>query len=220
MLTDFRVQNGSTEQELQDETKALVVAQEGYLIECNGDYEMAAEIIKGYSAQIARVEEWFEDPISKANAAHKALTGRRAETLGPLKVAKKALGETMGAWNAKMKAQAKAEAEMIRAIEEEDAKKELEELAAGLDESGEKEAAEVVREQKEHVYVPAKVEQLAPKVKGTRSGTIWEYEIVDTAAIPATFMIIDEKAIAAIVRHQKDATNIPGVRVFSREQMY
>lgn len=208
-----------TEEALQDETKALVVAQDGYLIECNGDYEMAAEIIKGYSGQIKKIEDWFEDPVDKANAAHKALTGRRAETLKPIKEAKAALGEIMGAWNAKMKAKAKAEAEMIRAIEEEDAKKELEELATGLDESGEKEAAEAVREQKERVYVPAKVEQLAPKVKGTRSMTIWEYEITDKAAIPEQFIIIDMKAIAAMVRTQKGATNIPGVRVFSREQV-
>lgn len=219
MLTNFRAENGRTEQELQDETKALVVAQEGYKIECNGDYEMAAEIMKEYSGQIKRVEEWFEDPVAKLNAAHKALTGRRAETLGPLKDGKKALGAEMGAWNTKMKAQAEAEAEMIRAIEEEDAKRELEELAAGLEESGEDEAAETVREQKKHVYVPAKVEPLVPKVKGTRSRTIWEYEIMDTTAIPVTFLIIDEKAIAAIVRHQKGATNIPGVRVFSREQV-
>lgn len=209
-----------TEEALQDETKAFLMVQHGYTIECNGDYEMAAQIMEEYTTRIARVEEWFEDPISKLNAAHKSLTGRRSETVTPLKEGKKALGETMGAWDKKLEAQAEAEAQMIRALEEEDAKKELEELATGLDESGEKEAAQTVREQKDHVYVAVKVEELVPKIKGRRSRTFWEYEITDKSAIPPSFIIIDEKAIKKMVETQKGATNIPGVRVFSRKQVY
>lgn len=208
-----------TEQGLADETKALVVAQDGYLIECDGDYEMAAEILKGYTEQIKKIDEWFKEPIAKANAAHKELTSRRADTLKPLKEAKTALGETMGAYQKKLDEQAEAEAKVMQAIQEQEAKAELQEQADAFEEAGQGDAAEILREQADHVQVPTKTEQLAPKVKGTRSRTNWEYEITDKDAIPATFMIIDEKAIAAIVRHQKGATNIPGVRVFSRKQV-
>lgn len=208
-----------TEQGLADETKALVVAQDGYLIECDGDYEMAAEILKGYSGQIKKIDEWFKDLIAKANAAHKELTGRRAQALVPIKEAKQALGAQMGTYQAKMKAQAEAEAEAMRAIQEQEAKEELEKQADAFEEAGQGDAADVLREQAEKVQVPMKVEKLAPHVEGTRTRTIWEYEITDEAAIPSTFFLLDLKAIAAVVKSQKGATNIPGVRVFSREQV-
>ncbi len=43
----------------------------------------------------------------------------------------------------------------------------------------------------------------------------WDFEIVNADLIPKDFFIIDTAAIGAIVRSEKSATNIPGIRVFS-----
>ena len=53
------------------------------------------------------------------------------------------------------------------------------------------------------------------KVKGTISRETWHFEVTDASKIPLEFMTVDERAIGAMVRSRKGATNIPGVRVWS-----
>ena len=45
----------------------------------------------------------------------------------------------------------------------------------------------------------------------------WKFSIVDAALIPREYLIPDEKKIGRIVRAMKDATNIPGVRVYAEK---
>ncbi len=53
-----------------------------------------------------------------------------------------------------------------------------------------------------------------PKAAGLAFTDAWGFEIIDPAAIPAEYKIIDEKRIGAVVRALKGQTNIPGIRVF------
>lgn len=58
------------------------------------------------------------------------------------------------------------------------------------------------------------IEPTTPKVEGTSVRTFWKYEIVDSSKVPREYMIVDEKAIGAMVRAKKGSTSIPGVRVY------
>lgn len=52
-------------------------------------------------------------------------------------------------------------------------------------------------------------------VDGAHNRTKWQYEIVDVNALPRELMEPNHSAIGALVRDQKGATSIPGVRVWS-----
>lgn len=58
----------------------------------------------------------------------------------------------------------------------------------------------------------------APKVTGSASKTftVWDFEIIDPERVPLRYRPIDRSLIAKEVRESKEATEIEGVRVFSR----
>jgi len=49
---------------------------------------------------------------------------------------------------------------------------------------------------------------------GISERDVWTYEIVDRNAIPAKYLIPDEKLLLAVVKAEKDRCDIPGIRVF------
>lgn len=61
------------------------------------------------------------------------------------------------------------------------------------------------------------VEAAVPKVVGVQSRTNWKWRIVDADKIPAHYFVLDESAISAVVRRDKDKTAIPGVEAYPEE---
>lgn len=61
----------------------------------------------------------------------------------------------------------------------------------------------------------------APKITGAASKTytVWEYEVINPELVPLKFRPIDHTLIAKVVRESKGATEIEGVRVFSRVEV-
>lgn len=59
----------------------------------------------------------------------------------------------------------------------------------------------------------------APKAEGEYAVEVWEFEITDKALIPDEFKIIDEAKIKATAKTMKGLANIPGVRVYSRQDI-
>ena len=60
-----------------------------------------------------------------------------------------------------------------------------------------------------------------PKVtgSGSKSYTIWEYEITDPELVPMVYRPIDTAMVAAEVKRSKGETSIPGIRVFSHTEV-
>lgn len=64
---------------------------------------------------------------------------------------------------------------------------------------------------------PMVLPNLIPRVEGQGSMvTVWEYEVITSSLIPEEYKIVNEKAIGKVVSALKGATNIPGIRVYSR----
>jgi uncharacterized membrane protein YqiK len=59
----------------------------------------------------------------------------------------------------------------------------------------------------------------APKVKGVTDRKVWKYEITNKALVPDEFYDIVEKRIADRVKSLKGDTRIPGVRVWSEDDV-
>lgn len=51
-------------------------------------------------------------------------------------------------------------------------------------------------------------------IPGVSFPTRWKFEVTDPDAVPREFMLIDDKAIRAVVTKQKQDTQIPGIRVY------
>lgn len=65
----------------------------------------------------------------------------------------------------------------------------------------------------------APVAPSVPKVGGVSTRKVWKFEIVNAALIPPKYLMPDEKMIAGVVKAMGSATDIPGVRVWSEEEM-
>lgn len=62
----------------------------------------------------------------------------------------------------------------------------------------------------------AKLDEAAkfPEVDGVQYRSQWRFEITDPEAVPREYCAPDLKLIGAVVAHRKQATDIPGVRVY------
>lgn len=61
--------------------------------------------------------------------------------------------------------------------------------------------------------------EVAPEVAGISYATVWEFEVVDPAAVPDEFKTIDTAAIRRVVQSKKGSAEIPGVKVFQKKQI-
>ncbi len=55
--------------------------------------------------------------------------------------------------------------------------------------------------------------------KGVSIVDKWTWELIDIEKVPRTFLTLDEKAVTQAVRHLKDKTNIPGIRVYNEKSV-
>jgi DNA repair exonuclease SbcCD ATPase subunit len=101
------------------------------------------------------------------------------------------------------------EREKIRLQAEENRKIAEEETTLAIDEAAKAEAA----------MAPAPIVPEAPKTAGLAMRDNWCFEVVDPAAVPREYLIINEVAIGKIVRALRGKIEIPGIRVFNRPIM-
>ncbi len=196
----------------QEEAIAIVVADDN-------DYESAAIKLRGVKALDKEIAEFFAPHVKRAHQAHKALKDSENALRDPLKKALDHIGRVMGKYQADLEQQRKLEREMLLAEQKRIMDESAMELAEGLAENGQVEAAEAVLEQAAKLQLEVNCESFALHVRGTAVMTSWKYEIVNEAELPRKYLIPNESMIAAEVRTCKDATVIPGVRVFSETKV-
>src|SRR5690606_37870114 len=137
----------------------------------------------------------------------------------PLKAILEKVGLAMGQFQDQCEKQRQIEREMLLAQQKAEMDASAMELAEGLAENGQVEATDAVRAQAAKMQPEVNCESFAPHVTGTAKRVDWKFEIVDASLIPREYLCPDEKKIGAIVKGFKDATNIPGVRVFSQTKV-
>ena len=186
----------------QEEQGILLVAQaEDLGVVDQATFERAAEMLKTIKAYLAEVKRITAPVVTAAHAAWKAALaqqqGLEANALEAEKILKKALGE--------YEAVQRAEAEKIRR-EMERVQREAEQAAkAKAKETGAPVQAVVV-------FTPPPPP--VPKAQGVAFTDVWKFQIMDAAAVPEEYKIVDEKRVGAVVRALKGQTQINGVRVY------
>ena len=198
-------------------TRALTIIEQANVLTVKDgkDYVEAGVLWKAIKELKDKVNETFKPIIEKAHAAHKEALAQKAKIFDPLEMAGRLVKGIMEKYNREQKAIRQAKERRLREI----ARKEEEERrlreAIEAEANGEKDISEAILE--EPIYVPPIIiEKEVPKVSGIVFREIWDFEIVDEKLIPFEYLQPNMIKIGSVVRSLKSATNIPGIRAFSR----
>ena len=158
-----------------------------------------------YQTELARLRKIEED---KAAAEQKRL---EAEAHKAQEAARAALAA----------AQEEANALKAKAVELDPFDQILAEEEAAAAEAAAVAAAEAVKQSIRDTRAIEVIPEYVPKVtgSGSKTFTVWTYEIVDPALVPMSFRPINEALIAAEVKASKGSTSIPGVTVSSHQEV-
>jgi hypothetical protein len=171
------------------------------------DMEVASGIRQKIKDRTKAVKGLLEPFIKAAHALHKSHTARRKDILAPLEKAEEIINGKMVDWQIK---------EEKRLAEEQKKRDEEEKLAAAIkaEEEGNESLSEAIMDDQVPVTA-APVEKT--KTEGVSFTETYDYEIVAESKLPREYLMPNDKAIKAVVKAQKDKTNIPGVRVFAKK---
>ena len=186
------------------------------------------------------VAELFDDPIAQAHKLHKSLCGKRKLLDDPLEDAAKAIARGVGTYETNKRAQIEAqrqaelaeqrrkqaEAEAAERARAEAARKAAEDArlaeAARLEAQGKHAQAAATLDAPIYVAppprpLPTPPPTMTPKYEKPPDTTVrlnWKFRIVDPAIVPREFLMVDEQAVGAVVRAQRDKCVIPGIEVY------
>lgn len=210
--------------EIEQEVKQLSATVEGvlqaateYKITTPEAYTASAERlrdIKGIQKKIEDAEKSITKPMNDA------LKAARDLFRAPKAAADKAESLIKAAISDYQAAQRRIQAEAQRKADE-DARKERERLAklqGAAEKRGDTAKAETFQERAAAVVAPVVI-VAPPKAEGVTSRTVWKFEVMDAAKVPREYLVVDESRIRKVVQALKSDCNIPGVRVYSEEQI-
>lgn len=163
------------------EADALLVMANEYVCTDVHEYDTGVDAVQRMRTQMSDVMAFFKPMADATNAAHKSVTGRRAEVTEPIKQAIDIVERKVGVYRNDQKRiadeQAAVERRRLEALEKERREAEALAAAAADDELGFDRA---VRMDQAPVPLPVEVtapsilQHTAPKVKGMRETTKWK----------------------------------------------
>jgi hypothetical protein len=203
--------------EIEAETHALVLRAEAVTIETAADYAERGECRRALKDAHRRIDETFGRAVKAAHAAHVAAKDLEKQMRAPLVEADSIVEQKRVAYRraqAEREAAERAKAEAEAAARVAAAQRDIETAAA----LGDADLAQDIADSAaaEAVAIVAAVPKL--DTRGTALRHNWRFEVTDSAAVPREFCTPDERRIGEIVRRDKGATAIPGVRVWCEER--
>jgi hypothetical protein len=186
-------------------------------IQTNDDYEMGCSLLQVIATRKKQVEEVFDPIVSKAYAAHKEAVGQKKKFMDPLLAAEFAVKGKVSQYQAEQERIRRKEEDRQREFLKAENEKRAIEEASQLTAEGEQELADIVLQNAIEETPVVVVSSSVPKQEGISSRKDWNFRITNEMLIPREYLMVNEKAIRAVVKAQKSLTKIPGVEVFSRD---
>lgn len=186
------------EKEFVQEIKAIEKKVSSIVIDSKETFEFVQQGIIQAKIMKKKVEDYWRDPIRKADDAHKALTAKRAEMLKPIDDFIKRKNRESSDYltlQEKKRQELQAKADEERRQKEQAEREKLERAAVRAEDKGNEEKAEALREKADQVFVaPVIVQSAVDKTTRTDTGTISQKKDLEV-------IVTEEKAlIAAIAR--------------------
>ncbi len=196
---------------LRQDVDQILAKMEQLAITNDDQFQETAEFLQGIKGKQKEVKDNFEPRRAKAEAEKQKVLAEINSYKRPLEKAEIIVKKKLGEYRVEQE-QKRREEEQKRLAElktqEED--RLLEEAEANGDES-------ILDD--EIMLAKPTLETEIPKMAGISFTEVWHFEIVDVKQIPRDYMIPDERKIQGVVKALKDKTNIPGVRVYSDQQV-
>jgi hypothetical protein len=200
--------------DLQQHVDTVLSRMETITVADQEGYTAAGEFLRKVKQSVKLVEDHFaeelkaaQDKKREAEAERKAVADQIKTFTDKLNRAERAVKKIMGDYLAE-------EERKRRQIEAQRRKEEEDRRLAEAEETGNEEILDRP--------VVTKKEPEPPKLEGTYSVDVWEYEIVDISKINPEFLMPDTTAIGKAVRNMKDKAQSligPGVKVTCRKDM-
>jgi hypothetical protein len=206
---------------LEKQTTPLLERANSFVISSAEHFDASLVVVQHLDRAISTVSETFDPFCNGLHKMHRMACSLRDKFLVPLQSAKtNLLGRRMH-YREEQEAlrrvlDAKAALELQR-----QQKLELEKAAKAAAKSGDKETAEVLREQKESLPLPfISSGPAVAKQEGTYTRERYLFEIADPQQVPREYCMPDEKAIRKVVDGLGPAARIPGVRVWKETKEF
>jgi len=201
----------------------MVQTAKGLTIASHEDYAKGTEILKDIKARAKAVKEYWKGPKEAANAAHKELVAREAQMLKPLTEAEGIIKKAMLAYDTEVKRKRQEAEEAARRAREAEVRR-MEALAEKAAQSGDEDAAEVLRDMAEEVPIGAIAAEAAPVSKGVSVRTTWKARVTDPKLVPAYFdgielRTINMAALNTLAKWRNGEAEIPGVEFYQESNM-
>jgi hypothetical protein len=182
------------------------------------DYEYACTFLQLIATRKKQVAEAFDPVVEAAHDAHKKSVAQRAKYMNPLLEAEKDVKAKVGLYHSEQERQRRAQERELQQAAAAQAQADAAAQAEQLEAAGESDLAEIVTQ--EAAVAPAPLVVLpspVPKVKGIAQKQNWKWRVVDASLVPREFLSINEAAIGAVVRTQKELAKIPGIEVYAED---
>jgi hypothetical protein len=217
---------------LQQKINICYTKAKGLVVNDKKGLELAATWLGQVNAAIKAVKGDFDKAVKDAFAAHKSITALRKKHLDPLEAAKQIISGKLSSYHSEQKRVEREEEERRwqeaqekkREEEKEVRRKEDEEREATanhLDDLGESEAAEAVREEDVPVTIaplrvePVKKEELP---NGLHFRDNWKYRVNNLKEVPVEYLLpkqVDDTILKHVAKQSKGAAKIPGIEFYN-----
>lgn len=193
--------------EIAKDLEVITAEADTYTIQSQNDIAIATDFLVKVKARAKRIEELRQFFVKPLNDQVKAINDRFKAVIRPLEEIEARVKRSISDYT--------LEQERLRREEE----RKLQELHAKEMAKQEKAAEKAGTE-----FVPSvapKIEKSMPSVK-TESGKtttikVWKFEVIDAAAVPREYLVVDETLIRKAV--QAGERDIPGVRIYEDVQV-
>jgi len=198
---------------LVEQSKSITVFQRdqrGHITVSDGEaFLKATEQVQALKSVVEQMEEVYEPFAAALFKAHRTVTGLRAgnvaEPNGEIKRLKLEREQYAAEEDREARAAAQAAAEEARKAEEARLTEEARVAAA----EGNTALAEAILEEAVAVEAPpAVVQSTVPTVQGLSFRSVWEWVLLDAKKLKPEFLLVNDKAINALVRTQHKATEM------------
>ena len=198
-------------QELAASSQSLVIDARSLVIQSPEAYEFAAaklQEVKGRRKTLEDLRKSMTRPLDDAKARIMALFREPGDRL---EQAEAALKRALVVFSDEQERKRRAEQARLDEL----ARKERERLQRQADAAaakGREERAAVLESTAAAVVAPV-AQTVAPKVAGLSFRSVWQFEVVDPAAVPREYLMVDEAKIRKVVAALKGDTVIAGIKV-------
>lgn len=200
--------------ELTAESRDIVAAASSIVVDSPEADTRAAEFLRSIKTVRTKIKDAFEPATKAAHQAHRSILAVVKDIDAPLAEAESNVKKKVGAFR---HAQEQARLAQERRMQEQQRKMEDERRlaeATRLEEEGKAKEAEAVIEAPVEA-VPVKIASAVPKTEGVHARVTWKHRVTDVALVPRGFLVVDDKALAALARRSKGEASVSGVEFYA-----